>query len=118
MVLDGQEVQFTEGETIYEVSLRHAEKVPTLCYDERLEAFGACRLCVVEVEGSRNPVASCTTKCTPGMKVKTRTEVIGAQIADGRLSVNEARALEDRTPVDGGDFHNVPSPGTTPASTR
>lgn len=76
MALDGQEVQFTEGETIYEVSLRHAEKVPTLCYDERLEAFGACRLCVVEVEGSRNPVASCTTKCTPGMKVKTRTEAI------------------------------------------
>ncbi|HWK19814.1 MAG TPA: phage portal protein [Microbacteriaceae bacterium] len=41
---------------------------------------------------------------------KTRTEVVGAKIADGRMSVNEARALEDLEPVAGGDFHNVPSP--------
>jgi predicted molibdopterin-dependent oxidoreductase YjgC len=74
--LDGREVEFTEGETIYEVSRRHAAQVPTLCYDERLAAFGACRLCVVEVEGIRNPVASCTTKATAGMVVRTRTEQI------------------------------------------
>lgn len=41
---------------------------------------------------------------------KTRTEVLGAKISDGRLSVNEARALEDLPPVQGGDFHNVPTP--------
>jgi hypothetical protein len=46
--------------------------------------------------------------------IKTRTEVVGAQIADGRLSVNEARELEDRPPIDGGDFHNVPSPIAEP----
>lgn len=40
--------------------------------------------------------------------MKTRVDTIGAQILDGRLSVNEARALEDRPPVDGGDFHNIP----------
>jgi hypothetical protein len=40
--------------------------------------------------------------------LKTRTDVIGAQILDGRLSVNEARALEDRPPIKGGDFHNIP----------
>jgi HK97 family phage portal protein len=45
---------------------------------------------------------------------KTRTEVIGAQIADGRMSVNEARELEDRLPVTGGDFHNVPAPTADP----
>lgn len=42
--------------------------------------------------------------------LKTRTEVVGAQIQDGRMSVNEARALEDRPPVPGGDFFNVPAP--------
>lgn len=47
--------------------------------------------------------------------IKTRTEVLGAQIKDGRLSVNEARALEDLEPVPGGDFHNVPSPLAEPA---
>lgn len=41
---------------------------------------------------------------------KTRTEVLGAEIADGRRSVNEARALADLPPVKGGDFHNVPTP--------
>jgi HK97 family phage portal protein len=48
--------------------------------------------------------------------LKTRIEVIGAQIADGRLSVNEARELEDRAPVPGGDFHNVPAPTAEPTT--
>ncbi len=74
--LNGRDVEFNEGETIYQVSKRAASQVPTLCFDERLEAFGACRLCVVEVEGIRNPVASCTTKATAGMVVRTKTEQI------------------------------------------
>lgn len=40
--------------------------------------------------------------------LKTRTDVVGAQILDGRLSVNEARVIEDREPIPGGDFHNIP----------
>lgn len=76
LTLDGDEVTFTPGETLYEISERHTREVPTLCYDERLEAFGACRLCVVEVDGIRNPVASCTTKATAGMVVRTRTDAL------------------------------------------
>jgi len=72
--LDGRDVEFTPGETLYEISQRHRKDVPTLCYDQRLEAFGACRLCVVEVEGIRNPVASCTTEAQPGMVVKTTSD--------------------------------------------
>lgn len=48
--------------------------------------------------------------------IKTRTEVLGAQIQDGRKSVNEARALEDEPPVEGGDFHNVPAPTAGPVT--
>jgi HK97 family phage portal protein len=48
--------------------------------------------------------------------IKTRTEVVGAQLADGRLNLNEARALDDRPPVPGGDFHNAPAPKADPAS--
>jgi len=48
--------------------------------------------------------------------LKTQTEVLGAEIADGRSSVNEARALKDRAPVAGGDFHNVPAPKAAPAT--
>ena len=76
ITLDGEEVAFTEGETIYEIAERNRKQIPTLCYDPRLEAFGGCRLCVVELEGARNPVASCTTKATPDMVVRTATEDI------------------------------------------
>ena len=76
LTLDGEEVSFHEGETIYEISQRAGREVPTLCYDERLEAFGACRLCVVQLEGARNPVASCTTTAEAGMVVHTSTEAI------------------------------------------
>lgn len=46
--------------------------------------------------------------------IKTRIDVVGSQVADGRMSVNEARALEDRQPVPGGDFYNVPAPKAEP----
>lgn len=71
LFLDGEEVPFSRGETIYEVSERHEREIPTLCYDPRLDPFGGCRMCVVELEGARNPVASCTTEATAGMRVKT-----------------------------------------------
>ena len=97
LTLDGEPVEFREGETIYEVSERCRREVPTLCYDPRLEAFGACRLCVVEVEGIRNPVASCTTKATEGMVVRTRTKVLEKH----RKTLLELVASENRdTKVD------------------
>jgi predicted molibdopterin-dependent oxidoreductase YjgC len=71
MTLDGKDVTFQDGETIYDVARRHRKDIPTLCYDPRLEPFGGCRLCVVKVEGVRNPVASCTTRATDGMVVHT-----------------------------------------------
>ena len=76
--IDGVEVAFSEGETILEIAQRHQKEIPTLCYDPRLEPFGGCRLCIVELEGARNPVASCTTEATPGMVVRTATDTIEA----------------------------------------
>ena len=76
ITLDGEVVTFSEGETIYDVAHRRGIDIPTLCYDPRLDAFGGCRLCIVELEGTRNPVASCTTKAAPGMDVRTATEEI------------------------------------------
>ena len=76
LTLDGVEVEFADGESLYQVAKHHRKDIPTLCYDERLEAFGGCRLCVVELEGARNPVASCTTKAEAGMKVGTKTRAL------------------------------------------
>lgn len=92
MHLDGEEVTFTPGETIYDVARRHEIAIPTLCYDPRLEPFGGCRLCVVQVEGARNPVASCTTPATPGMVVHTRTD----EIERHRRTLLELVASENR----------------------
>lgn len=50
--------------------------------------------------------------------IKTRTDVVGAQLKDGRLSVDEARALEERGPVPGGNFYNIPRPPTEPANRK
>ncbi len=79
LVLDGERVSFTPGETVYEVAERRGREIPTLCYDARLEPFGGCRLCVVEIEGAANPVASCTARAQAGMRVRTRTASLEAQ---------------------------------------
>lgn len=92
LTLDGEQVTFSPGETIYEVAQRHRKHVPTLCYDPRLEPFGACRLCVVELEGARTPVASCTTQATDGMAVQTRS----ATLEMHRRVIMEMVASENR----------------------
>ena len=71
--IDGRKVDFSPGDTLYEVARRAGSEIPTLCYDPRLEPFGACRLCIVEVEGRRQPLASCTTAAEPGMVVRTHS---------------------------------------------
>lgn len=76
LTLDGETVPFTQGETLYEIAARHGKFIPTLCYDPRLKPFGACRLCIVEVRGQRNPVASCTTPAVLDMDVSTDTEKV------------------------------------------
>ncbi len=74
--LDGKTVAFSTGETVYDVARRNGVTIPTLCYDERLDAFGGCRMCVVEIEGARNPVASCTAVAQPGMVVRSASAAV------------------------------------------
>ena len=92
LTLDGEEVSFTAGETIFEITERHKKEVPNLCYDPRLEPFGACRLCIVELEGVKNPVASCTTVAEPGMVVTTHS----ARVETHRRVLMEMVASENR----------------------
>jgi predicted molibdopterin-dependent oxidoreductase YjgC len=92
LTLDGEEVHFSEGETLYEIAERHRKDIPTLCYDPRLEPFGACRLCIVEIDGARNPVASCTTKATAGIVVNTATD----QVEQHRKTLLEMVVSENR----------------------
>lgn len=72
--INGKEVTVKEGTSILEAAKENGVDIPTLCYDKNLSAFGGCRLCVVEVEGSKKLVASCSTKVREGMIVHTESE--------------------------------------------
>ncbi len=74
--VDGKVVEGFEGQTILEVCRDNGIEIPTLCYEPKLPGFGACRMCVVEVEGEAHPPISCSRTCEPDMKVQTQTEEI------------------------------------------
>jgi len=66
-------VEVPEGATILAAARQAGIKIPTLCHVENLQTIGACRVCVVEVEGARNLCASCSMPAAAGMKVRTNT---------------------------------------------
>ena len=72
--IDGQPVRAREGETILQACRRQGLDIPTLCYLETLTPVNACRVCMVEVEGSRVLVPSCARKVEDGMVVRTASE--------------------------------------------
>ena len=72
--IDGHEVTVPEGTTILDAAKRVAIDTPTLCYGETLTPVNVCRVCVVEVEGSRVLVPACSRPVEPGMVVHTDSE--------------------------------------------
>ena len=74
VTVDGQELEVPEGTTILTAATQAGSWVPTLCFDDRQAPFGACRVCLVAVEGSPKPLPACTTPCRDGMKIDTQDE--------------------------------------------
>jgi NADPH-dependent glutamate synthase beta subunit-like oxidoreductase/formate hydrogenlyase subunit 6/NADH:ubiquinone oxidoreductase subunit I/ferredoxin len=74
LVVDGRQVEGVAGQTILEVCRANGIEVPTLCYEPKLPGFGACRMCVVEVEGEEHPPISCSRLAEDGMVVRTQTD--------------------------------------------
>ncbi len=72
--MDGRLIEGFEGQTILEVCRDNGIEIPTLCYEPKLPGFGACRMCVVEVEGEDQPPISCSRLAEPEMKVQTQTD--------------------------------------------
>jgi predicted molibdopterin-dependent oxidoreductase YjgC len=69
--VDGVAVEIPAGATLLDAIKAAGKWVPTLCFDERQAPFGACRVCLVGVEGSPKPLPACTTPARDGMKVDT-----------------------------------------------
>lgn len=82
LTIDGKNVTARPGMTVLSAALNAGIYIPTLCYDPDLKPYGACRLCVVEIEGMRGIVSSCTTPATDNMVVHTET-----------VKVNQARRI-------------------------
>jgi formate dehydrogenase major subunit len=76
--IDGQEVACDRGDTILDAARRMGIHIPTLCYEPRLPATAACRMCIVEVEGARKMVPSCSAAVADGMVVRTNTDKVRA----------------------------------------
>ncbi len=72
--IDGQDVTVPAGTSLIRAAALLGTNIPKLCATDSLEAFGSCRLCLVEVEGRAGYPASCTTPVAPGMVVRTQTD--------------------------------------------
>jgi formate dehydrogenase alpha subunit len=82
VTIDAVQIKVPAGTTVLEAARSAGIYIPTLCYDPDLEPYGACCLCVVEIEGMRGLPTSCTTPVTDGMVVHTET-----------LGVNQSRCV-------------------------
>src|SRR5579862_5786716 len=74
VTIDGQAVTVPEGTSIMRAAMEMGTQIPKLCATDMVEAFGSCRLCLVEIEGRAGTPSSCTTPVAAGMVVRTQTD--------------------------------------------
>ena len=85
LTIDGQALTVPKGTTVYTAALKLGIQIPIFCYQDRMPPFGACRMCLVEVEKIPKLQASCVLEATEGMVVKTQSQVA----VDGRKGIIE-----------------------------
>jgi NADP-reducing hydrogenase subunit HndD len=78
VTINGKVIESPDGSTILDAAKRAGVRIPTLCFLEKREPIGACRVCLVEVEGARTLMASCSTPVTDGMNVQTNSPRVRA----------------------------------------
>jgi len=74
--INNQEIEFEEGMTVLQACELAGAEIPRFCYHERLSIAGNCRMCLVEMEKSAKPIASCAMPASDGMKIKTNTPFV------------------------------------------
>jgi formate dehydrogenase major subunit len=76
VTIDGRQVAVPAGTSVLRAATEAGVTIPKLCATDSLDAFGSCRMCLVEVDGAKGVPASCTTPCADGMVVSTQTETV------------------------------------------
>jgi len=92
LTLNGKLIEAPDGVTVLEVARREGIRIPTLCFLEKREPIGACRVCLVEIAGARTLMAACSTPVTSGMDIKTNSPRVRAarrQVVELLLSEHE-----------------------------
>ena len=74
--IDGKTIQVESGINILQACELLGIEIPRFCYHEKLSIAGNCRMCLVEMEGSSKPVASCAMPVTDGMKIRTKSDFV------------------------------------------
>src|SRR6266480_3238013 len=74
LTIDGQSVTVPEGTSIMRAAMEAGTQIPKLCATDMVDAFGSCRMCLIEIEGRAGTPASCTTPALQGLVVHTQTE--------------------------------------------
>jgi len=99
LTIDGRELEAKRGQTILEVAKANGIDIPALCYYPETRKVGACRVCVVEVEGARSLVASCAMPAERGMVVKTATKRVMDARKQGIKVVSHGERKHSLRPV-------------------
>ena len=74
--VNSNEVEVEEGLTVLKACEQAGVEIPRFCYHEKLSIAGNCRMCLVEIEKSPKPVASCAMPVSEGMNIKTNTSLV------------------------------------------
>ncbi len=95
LTIDGQSVSVPEGTSIMRAAMEMGTQIPKLCATDMVDAFGSCRLCLVEIEGRAGTPASCTTPAMEGLVVHTQNARLAAaaQGRDGALYLRPSARL-------------------------
>ena len=101
LTINGKQVTAPQGATILEAARQNGIDIPTLCYDEAVEVYGACGLCVVEAEGIPKLLRSCSAKVSEGMVIHTESErvVQSRKIAMELLMSAHVKLIKNKIPL-------------------
>lgn len=76
VTIDGQTIEVEPGKLLIEAAIESGKYIPHFCWHPRMSPVAKCRMCLVEVEGQRGLPAACTTPCSDGMEVRTKTDLV------------------------------------------
>lgn len=114
LTIDGQEITAEQGKTLLDLARALNADVPTICYHDATTANGLCRMCVVEVEGSRVLQPACVVQAGAGMKVHTRSEKVVRsrktilEMLDSTMDLSEADEIQAMMKNYGTDANRFP----------